>query len=264
MKEPGRKAKKIVKIVLIGIMCYMVVCFASCMSIILMIRCCREDPKNDYGLFQYIVVRDRESDDPDAEAVAIVGFTASGRDQTEIDIPREIDGRPVKHIGYQSHEELTLMGSIYYRLESYELEKLYIHDNIISIENLALYKLPDVEIMYCADTFDMSVEGVSHTNRIYLYRSLYETMVPETSDRYFPANVEFMNNYSDEVNGGYYRLDNIDEGEILSRPPKPEREGYKFTDWYTEPECANAWGFNESPAIEEGTAFRLYAGWRKS
>ena len=63
---------------------------------------------------------------------------------------------------------------------SRNLEKLYIHDNIVSIEREALYDMPDVEIMYCADTFDMSVEGVSHTNRIYLYRSLYETMVPET------------------------------------------------------------------------------------
>ena len=71
-----------------------------------------------------------------------------------------------------------------------------------------------------------------------------------------------MNNYSDEVNGGYYRLDNIGTGETIPEPPAPEREGYTFGGWYTEPECVTAWDFGDSPRIEEGVEFRLYAKWR--
>ena len=93
----------------------------------------------------------------------------------------------------------------------------------------------------------MSVEGVSHTNRIYLYRSLYETMVPETSDRYFPANVEFMNNYSDEVNGGYYRLDNIGEELKKAHEDKLRAEG-KLPPLEEQPEAAPA---EVKPTTEE-------------
>ena len=71
-----------------------------------------------------------------------------------------------------------------------------------------------------------------------------------------------MNNYSAEINGGYYSLDNIIAGEKIPLPPDPEREGYIFDGWYIEPECINKWDFETSPVIEEDAEFRLYAGWR--
>ena len=44
-------------------------------------------------------------------------------------------------------------------------------------------------------------------------------------------------------------------------PPKPERDGYSFTGWYTEPECNSIWDFSSVPLIEEGNTLILYAGW---
>ena len=64
------------------------------------------------------------------------------------------------------------------------------------------------------------------------------------------------------MNGGYYRLDNIESGEAIPKPPAPEREGYEFTGWYREPECVTVWNFAEAPIFEEDSEFVLYAGWR--
>ena len=106
--------------------------------------------------------------------------------------------------------------------------------------------------------------GVDDITRIFVYEPVYESLGVKEPSRFAIANIIFMNNYSDEVNGGYYRLDNVEEDEKIPEPPEPEREGYEFTDWYTEPECKNVWSFNETPVIEEGEEFRLYAGWRMS
>ena len=76
-----------------------------------------------------------------------------------------------------------------------------------------------------------------------------------------PANITFFNNYSNEVNGGYYRLDNIASVEKIPQPPAPEREGYNFAGWYTEAECITAWDFNEMKTLSKAEEFKLYAGW---
>lgn len=76
------------------------------------------------GFFEYIV---------DNDEVAIIGFTSSGQQQEMLEIPREIDGKPVKHIGYRDFEETTVMVVHYHRLESENLKKLYVYDNIRNI-----------------------------------------------------------------------------------------------------------------------------------
>ena len=208
------------------------------------------------GFFEYIV---------DNDEVAIIGFTSSGQQQETLEIPREIDGKPVKHIGYRDFEETTVMVVHYHRLESENLKKLYVYDNIRNIHLDAFADLPEVSVMWCADTFELSnPSGVDDITRIFVYEPVYESLGLKEPNRFSVANIVFMNNYSDEVNGGYYRLDNVEEDEKIPEPPDPEREGYEFTGWYTEPACENLWSFNESPVIDEGEEFRLYAGWRMS
>lgn len=58
-----------------------------------------------------------------------------------------------------------------------------------------------------------------------------------------------------------YRVDYVQQDETISMPPKPERDGYSFTGWYTEPECNSIWDFSSVPLIEEGNTLVLYAGW---
>ena len=91
---------------------------------------------------------------------------------------------------------------------------------------------------------------------------MLDDMNEEESNGYYPANIVFMNNYSAEMNRGYYWLDNIMMGEIISLPPMPERNGYEFTGWYTEPECINKWDFDMTLELEKDEEFRLYAGWQ--
>ena len=49
-------------------------------------------------------------------------------------------------------------------------------------------------------------------------------------------------------------------GELLEVPEPPTREGYRFTGWYRDPACFEAWDL-ENHRIE--TDMTLYAGWEK-
>lgn len=119
---------------------------------------------------------------------------------------------------------------------------------------------------------------VYHLNpKIYIYKDLYEEIdikyrelvgELEPGESYYheaiftPANIAFMNNYSEEINKGYYRADDVENGEKISEPPAPEREGYIFTGWYTEAEAINLWNFDNRIDMSDGEELRLYAGWR--
>lgn len=261
--------KKIFKVSLIILGVYVVLAVSVFVFGVISCHFYSYDPKIESGYFLYITMHDSSTEDPDDMIAAIVGLTSEGQSQSVIDVPREIDGIPVRYIGAISREEPTLMGQLYYRFECMNLKKLYVHDNIKSIVQEAFYFYPQVEVMLCSNTLDIGLDGLrvhlpgkpQKYNKAYVYRSLYESEGLEGSELLFPANVVFMNNYSDEVNGGYYRLDNIAEGETIPEPPAPEREGYEFGGWYTEPECVTAWDFGESPTIGEDEEFRLYARW---
>ena len=49
-------------------------------------------------------------------------------------------------------------------------------------------------------------------------------------------------------------------GELLVVPEDPEREGYTFTGWYTDPACDVEWETGRNTIKGEMT---LYAGWNK-
>jgi uncharacterized repeat protein (TIGR02543 family) len=48
-------------------------------------------------------------------------------------------------------------------------------------------------------------------------------------------------------------------GSLLQQPPSPTRTGYRFLDWYREPECATRWNFSID-TMPAGN-LTLYAGW---
>ena len=220
----------------------------------------RYDEIKTYGDFQYVVMKELTAAAYSyrADVIAIVGFTSDSLE--EVVIPREIEGIPVYYIGKLVERPGAYEGE-YYSLYCPNLKKVFIYDNIISIAGSGFQSSQKVKLMCCSPdsrTFSKKYSGVSE---IYIYKSKYENMGVIPTDLLI-GNVEFMNNYSDEVNGGYYRLDNVESEEKISEPPKPEREGHEFMGWYTEPECINAWDFDISPEIEEDTQFRLYAKWR--
>ena len=123
-----------------------------------------------------------------------------------------------------------------------------------------------------------------HSKDYYIYTN-YANYYPERVQRYYermgdpeqkgiisfphgttPANVEFMYNYEDAPNEGYYWIDDVDDGEKVEIiPPDPKRDGYTFCGWYTEPECVNEWSFDTvinkaEPTPIPDTTFFYYPG----
>lgn len=257
-EEPVRssKAARVIRIVIISVVGFLLLS-VLCVSIFVMsFRSIGDDIKSS-GDFEYIVDKDEITNE---KVVAVVGLTYDGMNREVIDVPREIEGKPVRYIGRRV-TKVNLMGVEYYHFESENLKKIYLPDTVRMIDSDVfdyLKRADELEIMLCS-CHNTTIRDIGEFNRIYLYKTLYES--GDFSGDYAFANIVFMNNYSDEVNGGYYRLDNIGTGETIPEPLAPKREGYTFGGWYTEPECVTAWNFGDSPRIEEGVEFRLYAKW---
>ena len=258
-KKRHGTAFKVVRVVIIAILVYCIFFVALSGIMIASCSCHRANYIKKSGNFEYVIKYERSGCNSDY--VSIVGFTPEGRQQESLDVPREIDGKPVLCIGGYNEVESGLMTTNYFVFENDVLKKMYLQSNIETIYDNVFDKMPDLEIMLCANELIMHDDYADDVKTVYVYRKLYESEGLENDERYRPANVVFMNNYSDVTNGGYYRLDNIAEGETILEPPAPEREGYEFGGWYTEPECVTAWDFGESPTIGEDGEFRLYARW---
>ena len=250
----GKAIKIFIPIICILLaMVLLVVCFITCAREIFSDK---EVQIRYDGYFKYIIVGENSRyQDENDNTLAIVGFTKSGLEQEVIDIPREINGKIVEHIGFMDEGHIHNNSHSVYC--SANLKKIFINDNI---KNMAYFYGTEVDIMVCSGGFRVVSEGYVSYKRIFIYKSLFDG--GNYFSNVFPANIVFMNNYSDEVNDGYYRLDNIDTGEKIPVPPSPVRSGYEFTGWYTDSECINAWDFDVSPDIEDDTEFRLYARWR--
>ena len=85
------------------------------------------------------------------------------------------------------------------------------------------------------------------------------------------TNTSYLFNYEGAPNDGYFFINDFGYGgKIENTPYEPKREGYTFGGWYKEPECINAWNFDEdklpeAKQDEEGNAefveTKLYAKW---
>lgn len=237
------------------------------------------------GYFKYLLYSKINSKPVAGEKVkaAIVGLTDEGQKQEVLEIPRTVgDNIPVERIGFEYYT--NVLGADYFHIETPNLKKLYIGDNVKMIwEGLvtaqaegANYFMEErdsvrMKLIYngeelpsmCCNLIPLFVnKEIYDANERLFEGKVYHQ--DRNTNPFFLLNVEFMNNYEDGTAKGYYRFDSVDDGEKIPVPPAPEREGYTFGGWYTEAECVNEWNFDTAPQIAEGEQLRLYAGWEKA
>ncbi len=90
----------------------------------------------------------------------------------------------------------------------------------------------------------------------YLPKTDYNKGKTTLTENVLLANVQFMYNYEDSANLGYYWIDDLEMGETLSYiPPNPTRAGYTFAGWYKDSECTIPYNF-ASPYEKKDLIFK--------
>lgn len=128
---------------------------------------------------------------------------------------------------------------------------------------------------------NQALDFVTHSivSRYYNYMEMIKEVNEDIEEkmvniRYRIANIQFLYNYEEAPNEGYFWIDDIDNGEKIEvMPDTPEREGYTFEGWYNEKECINEFDFNtvfEKPVLNEGDIYPedyvtyVYAKWTQN
>lgn len=183
----------------------------------------------------------------------IVGLTEEGCLLEEVVIPKKINGIRVDALGHIN---------TFNNEEKSQMKKLFI-PNGISFSREDIFKncshLTSVIFISYRPHFEDPGFDCLSGNR-YAPSEFLDNYRKKGYDTILPANVSYMNNYSDEINGGYYWIDDIEDGEkIVTIPEEPIREGYDFDGWFKEEECINKWDFTSD--VKGSEDIILYAKW---
>ncbi len=212
----------------------------------------------------------------------MVKFTDAAYSKEVVVIPSHINGKPLIGIGIFPATFVDNWGRTY-RCDYYAL---YDHDNY-AYGRLSPFKELNAKVIYI---------GAHHQNsRIFskILESEKLEKVVSTScdnfdfyDKYDPtcfhsetamsvvtvkkheddviANINF---YINDSTNSLYWIDYETSENLIFEPPLPYRDGYEFAGWYKEPECINAWDF-DNDKIEASndennlTKLNLYAKWK--
>ena len=221
--------------------------FLSCMS-----GCNREGGESRYQeteYFKYYVYK------MDGEERAVIqGMTEKGKQQKNIVIPEEIDGKRV--VIYDGHDTAP------------NVRKIIISYNVRTINSTGFtygnsfvngYK-GGLKILYVnckhKESANFGKGGYIATNA----REEYSKFL----GAYHFANMQYLYNYPDSPNKDVFFIDDLEVNEELEIIPEiPKREGYTFTGWYAEPECTNKIELNSYVKTDEEIVY-LYAGWEEN
>ena len=208
------------------------------------------------GIFTYAYIDPPRGRPKEHVPIAILDVDFDKIDEDYFFVPREIDGYPVRQFGANRYFTGTHNPSKRVWIND-NIKKIYLHEKIYA---LCAENDKNTDVYVCGARVDKDY----YFRNYYLYKKDIDKLDFEyDKSRIFAGNVEFMNNYPNELEDNYYSLDNIKDDELINVPPEPKCEGYNFTGWYTEPECIKKFDFSISPTIEENKIFRLYAGWNR-
>ena len=182
------------------------------------------------------------------EYVCIRGLTDKGKELEYVVFPESIDGIPVTKISMYTSDS--------------KAKKAYISTSIISFHVLNWTTVSKEPVKLIDQRFTYSLENSMKTPQTYVSEYAEKVLVEKFNNFYFIANLCYLYNYEDSPNGGQWFVDDLDEGERIGyMPPDPVREGYKFTGWFTDKECAKSFDLNGYAYDPADGNISLYAGW---
>lgn len=153
------------------------------------------------------------------------------------------------------------------------LKKLYFPGSAVAGENNYFLGTSDLEIFYCSSAIRF-FWGRDEVKAVYCPEEIYEDFCAEQLPNFIAALPLYKANISYRLSAEelpeYYYADSVEYGQgIVNIPPEPQRKGYAFGGWYTEPTYEHEWDFSEDivPLLSEGEEFKelnLYAKWVKA
>ena len=215
------------------------------------------------------------------EGYAVVDVTEQGSQKESLAIPPYFNDTIVNRMGYIKH---TAWGGA----KSYLIKERNISANTIFIPYTIKPHGPfpklegDKKLFFPCNNL-RSVEDALRVGRwcnIYItilgYEAVDQLKLEETAynsyrEHLYIANTAYLFNYEEAPNEGYFFINDFERGgQIENTPYEPFREGYTFGGWYKEPECQNAWNFDQDTLPEAEydednnlifVETRLYAKW---
>lgn len=185
----------------------------------------------------------------------LLGIQAEAGDENGLAIiPKEYNGLPISHLGYQT--KIEHWSGTYYKAEltiDEDIKEVFIPSSVKHA--VSSLNTNNGKIKYITNY------SVNSQERVYPYYNECNKIVhiyPEhclweedafykfshiNNDECKVGNIYF--NLSPNEDSEYcYWLDYIEAKGRIRRPKDPIREGFAFTGWYTEPECVNMWDFD--------------------
>lgn len=224
----------------------------------------------DVGDFRVVLALGQKDRKDPNNYLNLVGLSEAGKQKKIIVLPKKINGHPY-YLLFQSTP-----GSANTVFQG-KMEKFY-------------FEYPGNYSQYSKDArLEIGVYYTGYLKKVIINTTIKLGSVREDVGYYFNynryysgkyrkeiklANLQFLYNYNESPNEGYFWIDDIDNGEKVEViPDTPEREGYTFGGWYMEEDCENKFDFNtvfNKPVLEKGDIYPddyvtyLYAKWTKN
>jgi uncharacterized repeat protein (TIGR02543 family) len=228
-----------------------------------------QGPKLEYGDFVYCYVKQAKSDRRTfkkyAKGINILELTEEGQKKGTIIIPENIDGLPVIAIGMGGLGWGTEFGGQY--------QKIYLPCSLLTI-----WDSERVLWNHCRVFLFDNCISTNWENRTVLLQDILPTFglrlfVPESLYQEY-QNIEGVKrlekiktaNTTYIVDEEVYWIDHYYDGEYVTFPEAPTKDGYVFNGWYKEQECINEWqeATDTYSKSEEVKTVNLYAKWIES
>ena len=217
-------------------------------------------PIMTYGDFRYCYVTSADSNfrAHEADYIAILELTEEGRKKETIIIPEMIEDKTVILIGMQGMGwgfSLRESGGVY--------DKLYLSVHLQQIRRTNSEFAPCIKrflLNMPNDLFFQNIGGVCYIPEpdYELYKLYFEEN--QTKSEFSVMRIA---NLTYVVNNEVYWIDDYEDGEYVTFPQTPQKEGYTFDGWYREPDYLTKWN-EETDAYskpEDVKTVKLYAKW---